>query len=263
MDDFYSHYDEIIGRIAGSNIILFLNFEGTIAHSSGASDKCTVFPSVSGLIDLLINTGSVRVAVVSSFRLQHLKESFNTDKIYFAASHGREIEGPGIKIQPADEDFFDSVAGNIKRSISDAIAGIEGVEVVDTTDGIAVLYNNVKKEEIPLVRRHAVEAAEAYAASGIAAVREIKESILITQDAERNRGNAVLAVLMQVGDEKTLPIYIGGGPEDEQAFEKLKGKGINIITGEPVVRSSADYYLDGPEKVSDFLLEILMAKKGM
>ena len=55
--------------------------------------------------------------------------------------------------------------------------------------------------------------------------------------------------------ETTLPIYIGDDLTDEDAFARLKDKGLTIVVGKSK-ESKAQYYLNDTTEVVEFLRQI-------
>jgi trehalose-phosphatase len=77
-------------------------------------------------------------------------------------------------------------------------------------------------------------------------------------DIDWDKGKAVLWLLETLGLESrnVLPIYIGDDRTDEDAFRALEKRGIAILVSEHPQVTAANYWLNKPEEVEEFLQKV-------
>ncbi len=68
-----------------------------------------------------------------------------------------------------------------------------------------------------------------------------------------NKGEAVRKILKTLPSPGLLPIYLGDDQTDEDAFRVLKGQGISVFIGPGRPPSEADFFLQNPDEVQEFL----------
>lgn len=67
-----------------------------------------------------------------------------------------------------------------------------------------------------------------------------------------HKGKAVSEIL-KGSSRNLLPVYIGDDQTDEDAFREVKGRGITVFVGPGWLTSEAEYYLQAPTEVHNFL----------
>jgi trehalose 6-phosphate phosphatase len=83
----------------------------------------------------------------------------------------------------------------------------------------------------------------------------------IWPDIDFNKGDAVREILRTIPSRGLLPIYLGDDLTDEDAFRVLKGQGISVFVGSSGSSSEADFFLQGPDEVQEFLSRCRQARR--
>ncbi len=72
------------------------------------------------------------------------------------------------------------------------------------------------------------------------------------RDRTRSKGTVALGLLHK-GPEQTLPVYLGDDVSDEDAFEVVRPLGVTVRVGLAPRDSAAEWTLDSPRAVAEFL----------
>jgi trehalose-phosphatase len=77
-----------------------------------------------------------------------------------------------------------------------------------------------------------------------------------------DKGKAVREILKTIPTHGLLPIYLGDDQTDEDAFRVLKGKGISVFIGPGESHSEAQFFLQDPDEVQEFLFRCYEIRVG-
>jgi alpha,alpha-trehalase len=97
--------------------------------------------------------------------------------------------------------------------------------------------------------------------SGAGSLRrtEGKKVFELRPSLDWDKGKAVLWLLTELGLDGPgiMPLYIGDDDTDEDAFEALEGRGIAILVADSPRSTRAQYRLDSPQAVGEFLRRLI------
>jgi len=242
-----------------------LDYDGTLAPLVTDPAAARLPKGVGRLLQKL--TDRHPVAIVSGRSIEKLRDWVRVEGLYFAGSHGFDIEGPnGSRLNY-------SIASQLLPEIRDAMSALQarlarvaGVAIEDNKFVLSVHTRNVSAADLPVVH-------------------EIVEAVLDEQPLlRRSSGHHVIELRPQVHWHKgramewliksmcdmlglpsgganrsgtAMPIFIGDDVSDEDAFALLsEGRGIPIVVrpGAPERNSTAaEFWLRDPKQVSEFL----------
>jgi trehalose 6-phosphate phosphatase len=77
-----------------------------------------------------------------------------------------------------------------------------------------------------------------------------------------HKGKAVREILKTFPSLELLPIYLGDDQTDEDAFRVVKGWGISVFVGPGGAPSRADFFLQNPDEVQEFLFRCHEARRA-
>jgi trehalose 6-phosphate phosphatase len=77
-----------------------------------------------------------------------------------------------------------------------------------------------------------------------------------------HKGKAVTEIIKTFPSLGFLPIYLGDDQTDEDAFRVLKGRGISVFVGQGGLPSEADFFLQNPDEVQEFLFRCLEVRRA-
>ncbi len=251
--------EEWMRRMTG-RVAVFLDYDGTLTPIIPVPEEAHLGEAMRGTLERLAQR--LPVAVVSGRDLPTLKGFVQLQGLYFAGSHGFDIEGPGGRTFQQEEGKallpeLDAAEQELKAQL----AGIPGAGVERKRFSVAVHWRHVEAARVSEVEQ-AVAGVHArhpkLSRSGGKKVFELRPGI------DWHKGRAVEWLLHALGLEgqDVLPVFIGDDLTDEDAFQTLKGRGLGLVVrGDEERPTAADYALRDVEEVRSFL-ELLLAHAG-
>lgn len=247
--------DEIERRLVSKKIAVFLDYDGTLTPLVNRPDEGCISDEVRGLVGRLAQC--CPTAVVSGRSTEKLREFIKSDNVYYAGSHGLDIEGPprsGIRYD-VGKDFKEAI-DTISDVLAKEISGIQGAMVEQTKYTVAVHYRMVAQANVELL-----EAAVDLALKEFPTLRrtEGKKIYEIRPSLNWDKGQAVLWILAAVAldNREMLPLYVGDDITDEDAFRVLKDWGIGVLVSDKPRETAATYRLNDPIDVGEFLAKLI------
>ncbi|MFZ0614096.1 MAG: trehalose-phosphatase [Desulfobacterales bacterium] len=251
---------ERVGEISswrdGKKMAVFLDYDGTLTPIVERPEQAILSASMRDILKALAKR--CVVAIVSGRGLQDVRERVALDSLYYAGSHGFEIDGPGddriqnemgTKTLPA----LDKAETDLRRRLT----GVPGAQVERKRFSVAVHYRRVAAGRIQAVERIVDEVLKFSRGLRRGHGKKVFE---LQPDLDWNKGQAVLWLMRRLGltPDKARPIYIGDDVTDEDAFCVLQGTGAGIVVhGGEERQTCAGYELVDPGEVQRFLQKLV------
>ncbi|MFW6114826.1 MAG: trehalose-phosphatase [Thermodesulfobacteriota bacterium] len=252
--------EEISGRTSGKQIVLFLDYDGTLTPIVETPDQAVLSDSMRSAISELARYCTV--AVVSGRDLRNVQELIAIDTIFYAGSHGFEIAGPkGKNVEYQQSTELLPTLDQAEQALKARVEGINGALVERKKFSVAVHYRKAKETEIKTVEKAVDEVLSQYEDLRKS---EGKKVFDIQPDIDWDKGKAVTWLLetLDMSRSKVVPIYLGDDTTDEDAFRMLKDYGIGIIVGGGSRSTAARYQLPDTDAVQQFLKALIPLAKG-
>lgn len=242
---------EIRQRLSGREIIVFLDYDGTLTPIVEDYRKAYLSDEMRETVRELATR--CRVGVISGRDLHDLRELVGLERVLYAGSHGFDIELPGELRETLEKGKkflpdLDAAEERLKGGLSD----IEGCAIERKRFAIAVHYRRVAADEVARVEKIVDDVIDDR--------RRLrkghgKKVFQVQPRLSWNKGRAVEWLLerLDLNREDTLPLYVGDDLTDEDAFRSLAGNGISIAVGEEERPTSAQYALATTDEVGRFL----------
>jgi trehalose 6-phosphate phosphatase len=252
-------------------VCVFLDYDGTLSPIVNDPDKAVMsekMRSAVNRVSKLFPTG-----IISGRSLEKVRGFVKLDHLFYAGSHGLDIEGPttsdnsssqvrrdesgsaaGISYQPIAREHID-VVRDVRELLIERTREIEGVIVEDNKFCCSVHFRQcTSKEAVARVELLVKEVAEA---KGLQ-MKQGRKVFEVRPQIPWNKGHAVsylLGTAFALSSENSFPLYLGDDKTDEDAFAKINelGTGCSILVSTKCKPTVASHTLTDPSQVLTFL----------
>lgn len=252
-------------RITKKKILLFLDFDGTLAPIASTPAAARISRRTSKLLQKLKATRRIKLAVISGRELHDVVEKVDLRGIYYAGNHGLQIEGPRLQWHYRIPALLRRRLSELRRLLLVSFKDRKGVLIEGKMDCVAVHYRNVPGNAISKFCTVLKRAASSFLGSGVIRMSKGKKVVEFSPAIQWDKGRAVLWLISRLAgngaDGSYIGIYVGDDYTDESAFRILRNKGITIRVG--IGRKTrAEYYLKNTDETYLFLKQILTLTAG-
>lgn len=240
---------------------LLLDYDGTLAPFRIQPEQATPYPGVREILDAIMENGRTRVVIVSgrwTIDLIPLLSLKRLPEIW--GSHGWE------QLKPDGEYAVARVQEEALRHLVEADNWTRAIEAMGgrcelKPGGLAIHWRGLPPDQIADIRRRVSENWM---------TRELHKN-LVWHDFNggielrapgRDKGYVVDSVLADLG-QKTSAAYLGDDLTDEDAFKAIHGNGIGVLVRPQFRPTAADFWLQPPEELLDFLHQWHETSGGM
>jgi trehalose 6-phosphate phosphatase len=256
LKNLFESWEEIKQVWAHKHIILFLDYDGTLTPIAQSPPQALLPLENKELIERFTQIPQIQVVVISGRSLLDVKQMVGIEGINYIGNHGWEIEGSSMHFESLIPVHIASMMNKIKYELITQLSDVQGAYVEDKGVTLSVHYRQVARDKELLVRRIFDHICIPYRRQNLIKIFAGKKVIELRPPVEWDKGKAALWFLRKQeilhGKGNVLPIYIGDDRTDEDAFMILKDKGITVFVGRTRF-SAAQYYLTGPQEVTEFL----------
>jgi trehalose 6-phosphate phosphatase len=250
--------EELLRRLEGREVIVFLDYDGTLTPIVPNPDEARLSEAMRATLAALARR--CPVALVSGRDLSVLKGFAPLEGVYYAGSHGFDIEGPGGRaFQHEEGRALLPELDAAEWELAAGLAGIPGARLERKRFSVAVHWRHVEEARVPEVERMVGEVLARHPWLRRSGGKKVFE---VQPDIDWHKGRAVRWLLraLELEGKGRVPVYVGDDLTDEDAFEALKGRGLSVVVRGEVERpTAADYALADVEEVRQ-LLELLLAR---
>jgi alpha,alpha-trehalase len=252
--------EEVLRRLEGREVAVFLDYDGTLSPIVPNPDDARLPEATRAAVTELARR--YPVAIVSGRDLPVLKGFVRLEGLYFAGSHGFDIEGPGGRtFQQEEGTALLPEVDAAERELTAGLAALPGIRLERKRFSVAVHWRHVEEARVPEVERGVAGVLARHPRLRRSGGKKVFE---LQPDIDWHKGRAVEWLLRALGLERegVLPVFVGDDLTDEDAFQTLKGRGLGLVVrGEAERPTAADYALEDVEEVRQFL-ELLIARVG-
>ena len=247
---------------AAAHIILLSDYDGTLTPIVSKPDEAVISPGVRERLCILAGKPNFSVGIISGRSLSETRAMVGVEGIYYAGNHGLEIAGPGLNyINPAAEAARAEIKG-LGGQLSASLGNIRGVIIEDKGLGLSVHYRMVEKGDVITVDEVFHQIVSPLLSEGKIRITSGKKVWEVRPPIDWHKGKAVALIRDEIKKqlqlEKLLTIYLGDDTTDEDAFRVIRRpQGWSIFVGQENMASEADYFLNSPSEVADFLSRLV------
>lgn len=237
-------------------VLLTLDYDGTLTPIVSSPEKAILNLNIKELLVSLKNKSNIVVGIITGRELSDIETMVGIEGIYYAANHGFEIEGPGVKFRHASYSKYTkhikTIAGALKARVKD----IEGAIVEDKGFTLSLHYRMVKLDNVAELKKIFKQMTREYVKSKKIRITKGKKVLEARPEFKWSKAEAFEMIRRIVLAEKSvkdvLSIYIGDDKTDEDVFEIIRKEDISIFVGKSKV-SKAKYFLNNTKEVAQFL----------
>ncbi len=252
MKHLFEDWKNIQDRVrVAENLFLFLDFDGTLTPIVSRPQLALCPSEVKRHLEELRDLPRVYLAIISGRSLKDLREKVGVSGIIYVGNHGLEIDTPNGRHKKILSPTRIRELKRITQNLQNALKEIPGVLFEEKGPILSVHYRNVPKNFFAKISQVLEKELKQWRnrwkmASG-------KMVLEIRPKVDFHKGKAVREILKTFPSPGLLPIYLGDDQTDEDAFRVLKGHGISVFIGTGGLPSEADFFLQNPDEVQEFL----------
>ncbi len=255
----FEYWMEIRARIQNvENLFLLLDYDGTLTPIVSRPELALCPPKVKKYLEKLRDLPGVDLAVISGRSLEDVQGKIGVSGITYVGNHGLEIQNPVGRhkrsLVPARKRELKSITQNLQNALKE----IPGILFEEKGPTLSVHYRNVPRKFFTRVSR--VVETELQRGEDRWKMAFGKMVLEIRPNIDFHKGKAVRE-LLKTSSLDLLPIYLGDDQSDEDAFRVLSGRGISVYVGRGTFPSEADFFLQDPEEVQEFLFRCYEARR--
>lgn len=243
--------------IPAERLLLFLDFDGTLAPISPRPDAATLPDSLRDVICRLVRL--MPVVVISGRTLADLRRRLNVPGLRYIAQHGLVFKEPRSPMRWLGQRASRSRVREWVRVLHSSAEGVPGALVEDKGLSVALHDRQVLPADRLILRRRVLRAVKPWVTSGQATLIRGKRVLEIRPSGFWNKGTAVASVLALSWAGSRIPVYLGDDWTDRDGFRAVRGLGLAVRVGGRRGVWGEDAWLSGPTAVAN-VLAWLMAR---
>lgn len=248
-----SAYDLLPYLEEAGHVAAFLDFDGTLTPIVSRPELARLDPQVRECVARLATVA--QVAVISGRHLDDLVARVNLRGIAYGGSHGLEIRrADGRRTTHGSPESYDDDVRAATRALEEHAATHPGTLVERKPFSVAIHYPHSEPAVEAHFRAGVRLLAERFLSLEVLAGKHVLE---LRPRSGWNKGHVVQLLLHEREEDHAVPIVIGDDVTDEDAFRVVEATGYAVHVGaEPAWRSRAQYHLESPAAVRDWLTSL-------
>ena len=237
------HGAEIAARLAGRELLICLDFDGTLAPIVACPELAEMPADIRA--QLIALQGHHSIVILSGRSLADVRARTGLPGLTYMGNHGTEMEGDatGAGALADDRLLLKEFLAMAERTFTN----VPGVLIEDKGVTASIHFRMVAPSYLETFLEAFKPLAKQY--TGRLRVTEGRKVIEIFPQTAGNKGVALQRLMAGVSIG-IVPVYLGDDVSDECAFHAVRGCGISVsVGGSP----AADYYLRNQGEVAGFL----------
>ncbi|XP_009764517.1 probable trehalose-phosphate phosphatase 6 [Nicotiana sylvestris] len=261
--------EQMMSITKGRKIVIFLDYDGTLSDIVPNPEEAFMTHKMRRVLREVAN--HFPTAIISGRQREKVQDFVQLNNVYYAGSHGLDIEAPlnhttnfddmdneVVLHQPAKE--FLPEKHKVFNLLSERTKSIKGVNIEDNKFCISVHYRHVLAKDLGTLENMISTVLKEYQNFRVSKGKMVFE---IRPNIGWNKGHALEYFLEYLGfgtSDDVFPIYIGDDRTDEDAFNVLRkrGQGFPIVVSATPKDTKALYSLREPKEVMEFLLGLVV-----
>ena len=237
-------------------IIFFLDYDGTLTPIRKKPRLAKIDKNTKLLLTKLASKPHSRVFIVSGRSLKDIRSLIGLRSLCYIGNHGIELEGPGFKyINPKAKSlkpFIQRAYQTLKKKLK-----IKGIILENKIYTLSLHYRLVDSKKMPVLKKIFNGIIRDLQKTKKVKITEGKKVLEIRPNTKWDKGKILKWVLKKKKSKGATVISIGDDKTDEDAFRALGKKGISILVSGKQRKTFAQYRLNSPKEVRNFLYELV------
>ncbi|KAH9677280.1 putative trehalose-phosphate phosphatase 4 [Citrus sinensis] len=256
-------FDRMIKAAKGKKIAVFLDYDGTLSPIVDDPNRAFMSDEMRAAVREVAKY--FPTAIVSGRSREKVKEFVELSNVYYAGSHGMDIQAPPRPVKACEGKYHTLVPGKkIIKELEEETKKIQGARIEDNRFCISVHFRQVREEDYSVLQEKVKAVLRNYPDFDLSEGKKVME---IRPSIEWDKGHALEYLLDTLGlsnPNDVLPLYIGDDRTDEDAFKVIesRGQGYPIIVSSTPKETKASYSLKDPSEVLTFLLRLSRWRKS-
>jgi len=248
----FEDWKNIQDRVRGAeNLFLFLDFDGTLTPIVSRPELAICPPEIKRVLEKLRDLPKVYLAIISGRSLEDLRKKVGIPGIIYVGNHGLEFGNLRGRYKRILSSTRIRELKRIAKNLQNSLKEVPGILFEEKGPVLAVHYRSVSQKFFDRIS-HVLE-EELHRRRDRWKMASGKMVLEIRPNLDFHKGEAVREILKTFPSQGLLPIYLGDDKTDEDAFRVLKGQGISVFIGPGTFPSEADFFLQNPDEVQEFL----------
>ena len=246
----------VVARIKrAEHVLLLIDYDGTLTPIVERPELAKLSLQVKECLQNLTENPSLTLGIISGRVLEDLRERVSIKGIIYAGNHGLEIEGPGITyvnpVAKKTKPFICSLCQDISRELAD----IRGAIIEDKGLTLSLHYRLVDEAQLEELNRIFCNIIKPFVTSGKIKVSEGKRVYEVKPAVDWGKGKAIAFIAQNLKwKREPLMVFFGDDVTDYDGFRTVDDSGgISIYVAGEDTEPVAQYFLDSPEEVYQFL----------
>ncbi|MDP8264490.1 MAG: trehalose-phosphatase [Candidatus Aceula lacicola] len=251
MRKFFESLDEIKARLHGKTLVVFLDYDGTLTPIVATPDLAIISDDMRLVVEKL--SKKIKVAIVSGRATDDVRSKVKIDGIFYAGSHGFEINDPLGEVKINEEaQAIRPVIDEVQQKLAEKVKDIKGALIENVKYTVSAHYRLVSDEDFPKFEQEVDGVLSQYPQLRKTSGKKVFE---IRPKIDWHKGKAVdwILSIFEKEQKDILPVYLGDDTTDEDAFRALKEKGFGILVATAERETEAEYIVKNPQDVKEVL----------
>lgn len=256
------HWEELLRRLAEPVFLLAaFDYDGTLAPIVERPEDARCPSEVREALVTAAATPGTTVAVVSGRALADLKHRVGLSGLWYAGTHGLEVEDPRGTVElVADTAPSDAAIAELASELAAEVASIPGALLERKPHSVAYHFRRAPADRAAAFARRLNQLVAAAQARGAPiALREGKMVAEVLPAAARKSG--ALEAIRRRLPAGAFPWYSGDDVTDEDAFAAVAGRGLGLLVAERPRPSRAAFRVRDPEELRELITAVIAARQ--
>ncbi len=243
-------------------LTFFLDYDGTLTPIVASPELAILAPDMKRIVENLAEIHTV--AIVSGRLREDVQNLVGIKGIFYAGSHGFDIEGPGgfKMIHKAAEKTIPLISAIIEQ-LKERLGHINGILIEEKKFSVAVHYRKVLNiTDLQFIEKVVKEMVQEHNEMRILLGKKVFE---ILPNIDWDKGKAVKWIMnaLNIPWQPTTVFYLGDDTTDEYAFRTVITRGTAlIVSDDPEIISTADFQLQSTVEVKEFFEQVMEISKN-